>query len=92
MGLSANIQSHFLLATISENMTLSDTPTFICKDRDSTTFALKIILPKNLGIERFEYQKFKKGLTVVVKNARRGGVVDGRQGYIETGLENVQVR
>jgi hypothetical protein len=72
-------------------MTLSSTPTFICKDRDLDSFALKISLSHGMKIEDFEHQKFKKGFTVVVKNARRGGVVNGKQGYIETKLEDVQV-
>lgn len=42
-------------------------------------------------IESFDYKKFKKGCTVVVKDARRSGVIDGKQGFIETRLDNVQV-
>jgi hypothetical protein len=45
-----------------------------------------------MGIEKFEYTKFKKGFTVVVEDAKRSGVVDGKQGYIESKLEDIKVR
>jgi hypothetical protein len=72
-------------------MTLSSTPTFICKDRDSVSFAVKIVLPQGMGLEQFEYKRFKKGFTIVVRDARKGGVVGGKQGFIESSLDNIEV-
>ncbi|TGO38134.1 hypothetical protein BHYA_0081g00300 [Botrytis hyacinthi] len=87
----------YLLATISQNMTLSTTPTFICTDSASASFALTIILEAPLtpaqleGSENgnisgdgndFDIKKLKKGHTVVVPDPRRHGVREGKQGYI----------
>jgi hypothetical protein len=72
-------------------MTLSTVPTFICKDRDSVSFALKVVLPAGSSIESFDYKRFKKGFTVAVNNPRRSGVVGGKQGFIEARLSDVEV-
>ncbi|KAB8295073.1 hypothetical protein EYC80_007012 [Monilinia laxa] len=83
-------RKYYLLATISQNMTLSTTPTFICIDSANASFALTIILDAPLtpaqleGSESgndFDIKKLKKGHTVVVPNPRRHGVRQGKQGY-----------
>ena len=35
---------------------------------------------------------FKKGFTVVVPNARRSGVSEGKQGFVEVPVGDVKVR
>lgn len=60
-------------------MTFSETPTFICKDRENVSFALKIFLG---GPESgFDVKKMKKGLSVIVRGAERT-VKDGKQGFV----------
>src|SRR4051794_3225477 len=44
----------YLAATISQNMTLSTTPTFICTDSSSASFALTIILAAPLTPAQLE--------------------------------------
>jgi len=61
-------------------MTLSITPTYICKDRNKAEFAIKFV---PLRGDKLDTTLLKKGHTIVVKNARRSGVKDGKQGYIE---------
>jgi len=61
-------------------MTLSTTPTYICKDRNKAEFAIKFV-PRMGDI--LDTTLLKKGHTIVVKNAGRSGVKDGKQGYIE---------
>jgi len=57
-------------------MTFTNIPTFICKDREDVTFALKFHVPrdgKDLGLEVKEVmKKLKKGVSVVVPGASRG--------------------
>lgn len=77
---SDNNKDHYLLATIHENMTLSTTPTYICKDRNKAEFAIKFVPRQG---DKLDTTLLKKGHTIVVKNARRSGVKDGKQGYIE---------
>jgi hypothetical protein len=40
---------YYLLGTIFENMTFTNTPTFICKDVTSSSFAVKILLNDSIG-------------------------------------------
>jgi hypothetical protein len=81
----------FLLGTILENMTLGANPTFICKDRSGTSFAVSIQL-SGKGEGKFPHMKgFKKGYTIVVRGARRFGVKDGKQGSVRVGVEGVEV-
>ena len=68
-------------------MTFSDTPTFICKDRENVSFALKL----HVTGSNSDVSQLKKGVTVVVKGAERSGVVDGKQGYVGALAEEVQV-
>lgn len=91
----------YLLATISQNMTLSTTPTFICIDSANASFALTIILDAPLtpaqleGSESgndFDIRKLKKGHTVVVPNPRRHGVRQGKQGYARCRWGDLTVR
>jgi len=74
-------------------MTFTNIPTFICKDREDVTFALKFHVPrdgKDLGLEVKEViKKLKKGVSVVVPGASRGGVKDGKQGFIEVRPEEI---
>ncbi|KAF7933856.1 uncharacterized protein EAE98_003565 [Botrytis deweyae] len=96
----------YLLATISQNMTLSTTPTFICTDSASASFALTIILESPLTPAQlegsgngsmsgdgndFDIKKLKKGHTVVVPNPRRHGVREGKQGYIRCGWSDLTI-
>jgi hypothetical protein len=92
----------YLAATISQNMTLSTTPTFICTDASSASFALTIILaapltpaqleggsPADAGA--FDIKKMKKGYTVVVPGPERHGVREGKQGYVRCRWEDLVV-
>ncbi|KAH8597702.1 hypothetical protein B0O99DRAFT_64928 [Bisporella sp. PMI_857] len=79
---------HYLVATIHENMTFSDTATFICKDRTDTSFALKIHIP---GPSSFDVKKLKKGMAVVVKGAERDGVKDGKQGFVGALADDINI-
>jgi hypothetical protein len=85
-----------LIGTISENMTLSTSPTFICKDPSGTPFALTLRIPAALvkaGVQGGGYNVsgFKKGFTFVVPNARRSGVSEGKQGFVEIPVGGVKV-
>jgi len=87
----------FLLGTIAENMTLSTSPTFILKDRSSTSFALTLKLPKNEiqeGVRGggYDVKGFKKGFTVVVKGARRSGVKEGKAGFVQVDVDRGLVK
>ncbi|QSZ36654.1 hypothetical protein DSL72_006535 [Monilinia vaccinii-corymbosi] len=84
-------RNSYLLATISENMTLSTTPTFVCIDSTGTSFALSIILEAPLTPAQlegsapgnhFDIKKLKKGHTVVAPNPKRHGVGQGKQGIL----------
>ncbi|CAD6444585.1 14d3c16e-dbd7-4e8a-87c3-a8289bf82955 [Sclerotinia trifoliorum] len=57
----------YLLATISQNMTLSTTPTFICTDSASVSFALTVILEAPLTPAQLEGSVTGNG------NGSRGG-------------------
>jgi hypothetical protein len=86
-----------LVATISENMTLSTSPTFICKDVSSTPFALTLRIPAASITEGvrgggYDVRGFKKGFTVVVPGATRSGVKEGKQGFVEVAVGSVKVR
>jgi hypothetical protein len=86
-----------LLGTISENMTLSTSPTFICNDPSNTPFALTLRIPASQvkqGVQGggYDVSAFKKGFTVVVPNARRSGVGEGKQGFVEVPVGEVKVR
>jgi hypothetical protein len=85
-----------LIGTISENMTLSTSPTFICKDPSNTPFALTLRIPAALvkqGVQGggYDVSAFKKGFTVVVPGARRSGVSEGKQGFVEIPVGQVKV-
>ena len=95
-------RAYILLGTISENMTLSTSPTFICKDPSGTPFALTMRIPSHLVKEGvrgggYDVSRFKKGFTVVVREGlggervRRSGVSEGKQGFVEVGIEGVLV-
>ncbi|KAI6709977.1 hypothetical protein JHW43_007485 [Diplocarpon mali] len=89
-------QSHVLIGTIAENMTVSTSPTFILRDRSSTSFALTLKVPKDQVQEGvpgggYDVSGFKKGFTVVVPGARRSGVKDGKAGFVQTPSGSVQV-
>lgn len=69
-------------------MTFSDTPTFICKDREAASFALKIThVPSN-----FDAKRLKTGWSVVVAGASKSGVVKDKQGFVEVPAEELHVR
>ncbi len=77
-------------------MTISTSPTFILKDRSSTSFALTLKVPKEQvqeGVQGggFDVKGFKKGFTVVVPGARRSGVKEGKAGFVETPSGSVKV-
>ncbi len=78
-------------------MTLSTSPTFICKDPSNTPFALTLRIPASQvkqGVQGggYDVSAFKKGLTIVVPNARRRGVSEGKQGFVEVPIGEVKVR
>ena len=79
--------SHYLIATVQDDMTFSDTPTFICKDRENVAFALKLHVTGSSS----DVSRLKKGVTVVVKGAERSGVADGKQGFVGALVDEVQV-
>jgi hypothetical protein len=79
--LSLKYLSYYLLAQIHENMTLSSTPTFICKDITSSSFAVKILI--NTEISDFRYKRFKKGFTIAIRGAKKKGSEEGKQGFVE---------
>jgi hypothetical protein len=90
-------RTYNLLGTISENMTLSTSPTFICKDTSNTPFALTLRIPAaqvKQGVQGggYDVSAFKKGFTVVVPDARRSGVGEGKQGFVEVPVGEVKVR
>jgi hypothetical protein len=86
-----NHPSTFLLGIIVENMTLGANPTFICKDRSGVSFAVTIQLPEEEEGKFPHVKGFKKGYTIVIKEARRFGVKDGKQGSVRVGVEDVEV-
>lgn len=69
-------------------MTFSDTPTFICKDREAASFALKLVHVPSV----FDIKSLKIGWSVVVPGARRSGVVKEKQGYVEVAAKDIHVR
>ncbi len=78
-------------------MTVSTSPTFICKDPSDTPFALTLRLPASSikeGVRGggYDVKGFKKGFSVVVPGARRSGVKDGKQGFVEIPVQSVKVR
>lgn len=77
---SQSSNDYYLLATIHENMTLSTTPTYICKDRDQREFAIKFVPG---GGAKLDTKVMRKEHTIVVKNAKRSGVKDGKQGFVQ---------
>lgn len=69
-------------------MTFSDTPTFICKDREAASFALKLTrVPGS-----FDVKSLKTGWSVVVAGASRSGVVKEKQGFVEVAADEIKVR
>ncbi|KAF8864528.1 hypothetical protein BDZ45DRAFT_613580 [Acephala macrosclerotiorum] len=84
--------TQYLLGTIGENMTLGSNPTFICKDRSGASFALTLKLPRHMQKEDvrgggLDFKAYKKGWTIVVKRPARSGVKDGKQGFVESEVE-----
>lgn len=75
-------------------MTFSHTPTIICKDRTNASFALKLDLDvrTEAGKKAFSEMKLKKGTTIVVRDAKRNGVREGKQGYVQVGVDGLEVR
>jgi hypothetical protein len=65
-------------------MTLGTNPTFICKDRDMVPFAVTIKLNSSFKTEIFDAKTCKKGYTMAIREARKYGVKEGKQGFIET--------
>ena len=74
-------------------MTFSHTPTIICKDRTNASFALKLDLDVRTeeGQKAFSGMKLKKGTAIVVKDAKRNGVREGKQGFIQVGVDGLKV-
>lgn len=78
-------------------MTLSTSPTFICKDPSNIPFALTLRIPASQvkqGVQGggYDVSALKKGFTVVVPKARRSGVSEGKQGFVEVPIGEVKVR
>ena len=72
-------------------MTMGINPTFICKDCELSPFAVMIKL--NASVEGFfDVKACKKGYTMAILNAKKYGVKEGKQGFVETTPEEIQVR
>jgi hypothetical protein len=82
---------YYLIGTISENMTFGTNPTYICKDRDVVPFAVTIKLNSSAKEEPFDVKSCKKGYTLVISDAKKYGVRDGKQGFVETAPEETRV-
>lgn len=86
----------FLLGTIQQEMTISTSPTFICKDFTGQSFAVTVRLsPDEVKPEirggGYDVKGWKKGYSVVLRDAKRSGVSDGKQGFVEVKKEDVNV-
>lgn len=68
-------------------MTLGANPTFVCKDRSGSSFAVTI----KVAGGGFDVKGCKKGYTIVIPDARRFGVKDGKQGFVEVAAAKVKV-
>jgi hypothetical protein len=79
---------YHLLGTISENMTLGTNPTFVCKDRDNSPFAVTIKLGSG---ENFDAKACRKGYMMAIRGARKFGVKEGKQGFVETSVGMITV-
>lgn len=90
------INAYYLLAEIKQEMTISNSPTFICQDLSGQSFAVTIRLPAD-GVKPevrgggYDSKPWKKGHLVLVKNAMRAGVTEAKQGFIETRKEDILV-
>ncbi|KAK4150966.1 hypothetical protein C8A00DRAFT_36389 [Chaetomidium leptoderma] len=76
--------SHYLLAEITENMTLTK-PTLILTDLTASTFALIFHSRPASGPDTLDFAKlgYKKGATLVIPDARRTpGKSEGKQGFV----------
>lgn len=82
---------YFLIGTISENMTLGINPTFICKDRDMVPFAVTIKLDATAKGGNFDVKSCKKGYTMAIRDAKKYGAKEGKQGFIETTMDKIKV-
>jgi hypothetical protein len=71
-------------------MTLGANPTFICKDRDTAPFAVMIKLD-SASKEGFDVKAYKKGHTMAIRDAKKYGVKEGKQGFVETTTEKIKV-
>lgn len=65
-------------------MTLGTNPTFICKDRDMGPFAVTIKLGLSSPGETFDVKACKKSYTMAIHEAKKYGVKEGKQGFVET--------
>jgi hypothetical protein len=79
------------MGTISEDMTLGTNPTFICKDRNMVPFAVTIKLSSGSAAEMFDVKICKKGYTMAIQQAKKYGVKEGKQGFVETTPGNIKV-
>jgi hypothetical protein len=92
LTLLSSEEPYFLLGTIAENMTLSTNPTYVCKDKSGSSFAVTLKpADDGTGVPSFEVKGFKKGHTIVIRRAKRYGVKEGKQGFINAGMEDVKV-
>ena len=73
-------------------MTLSTNPTFVCKDQSNSSFALTIkLVDHGSAAPKFEVKGFKKGYTILIRGAKRYGVREGKQGFVNAVMEDVKV-
>ena len=73
-------------------MTLSTNPTYVCKDKSGASFAVSIKLADvGSAVPKFEVKGFKKGYTIVVRGAKRYGVREGKQGFVNAVAEDIMV-
>jgi hypothetical protein len=72
-------------------MTLSTNPTFICKDRTDSPFAVMVKFDGYTSGLPFDVKACKKGYTMCVARARRSGATEGRQGFVKAEVGDVIV-
>ncbi|KAL3422241.1 hypothetical protein PVAG01_06397 [Phlyctema vagabunda] len=76
-------------------MTLSTNPTYILSDSSGQNFACVLRMPTEAASEgagpKFEVESFKKKHTLVLRDAERSGVRDGKQGHVAKGIDEVMI-
>lgn len=73
-------------------MTLGTSPTFICKDREAVAFAVTIKLDSSSSQDAmFDVKTCRKGHCMAILDAKKFGVKEGKQGFVETRPGRIKV-